>query len=85
MTKATNITIVNIVDKSNYVGGIMNDDTVLKIREFNRFYLSVMNLYGNHYAGGHYSITETRVLYEIHRHEGCSAEYIARKLHIDKG
>lgn len=63
----------------------MNENTVLKIREFNRFYLSLMNFYENHYAGSGYSITECRVLYEIYEHAGCSADDIVKQLHFDKG
>lgn len=63
----------------------MNDNTVIKIREFNRFYLSIMNLYGNDYFGSHYSITESRVLYEIYEQEACNADHIVKQLQLDKG
>lgn len=63
----------------------MNDRTVMKIRDFNRFYLSVMDFYENNYLGSEYSMTESRVLYEIYGHEECSADDIVKELHIDKG
>lgn len=65
----------------------MHDQTILKIREFNRFYLSAMNFYENSYRcqDGTYSLTEARVLYELSEYETCSADAIVRKLHIDKG
>lgn len=63
----------------------MNENTVLKIREFNRFYLSLMNHYENRYAGSDYSITESRVLYEVYENAGCSADDIVKQLHLDKG
>lgn len=63
----------------------MKNKTVLKIREFNRFYLSVMEFYENRYLGSDYSITESRVLYEIYESGECSADDIIKKLHLDKG
>lgn len=63
----------------------MDDDIVLKIRNFNRFYLSVMNFYENNYLNSDYSMTESRVLYELYGEEGCTADDITKKLHLDKG
>lgn len=63
----------------------MGNKTVIKIRDFNRFYLSVMDFYENNYLKSEYSITESRVLYEIYEHGECSADHIAKQLHIDKG
>lgn len=63
----------------------MKDRTILKIRKFNRFYLSVMDFYENSYLDSDYSVTESRVLYEIYENEECSAEDIVRQLHLDKG
>ena len=63
----------------------MDDDIVLKIRNFNRFYLSVMNLYENNYLNSDYSMTESRVLYELYGKEGCTADDITKQLHLDKG
>ena len=63
----------------------MNDKTVIRIRDFNRFYLSVMEFYEKNYLGSEYSMTESRVLYEIYGHDECSADDIVKQLHIDKG
>lgn len=63
----------------------MDDEIVLRIRKFNRFYLSVMDFYENHYLNSDYSITESRVLYELYEREGCTADDIIRRLHLDKG
>lgn len=63
----------------------MKETTVLKIRDFNRFYLSVMDFYVSNYLGGDYSITESRVLFEIYDNEECHADYIVKRLHLDKG
>lgn len=63
----------------------MDDEIILKIRNFNRFYLSVMDFYENNYLNSDYSITESRVLYELYGREGCTADDITKKLHLDKG
>lgn len=57
---------------------------VLRIREFNRFYMPILNLLGNHYLGSEYSPTEARVLFEIYTHDGCNAAYIEKAMNIDK-
>lgn len=58
--------------------------SIEKVRAFNRFYMSSMNLLGNHYLGSEYSITEARVLFELYINEGCNATYIAQVMNIDK-
>lgn len=62
----------------------MKKETVQTIREFNRFYMPALDLLGNHYLGSEYSATEARVFFEIYRHSGCNAAYIARTMNIDK-
>lgn len=62
----------------------MQEKTVSKIREFNRFYLPALGLLGNQYLGSEYSAAEARVLFEIYRADGCNAAYIAKALNIDK-
>lgn len=59
-------------------------ESIEKIRAFNRFYLSSMNLLGNHYLGSEYCITEARIIFEIYENEGCTATYIAQIMNIDK-
>lgn len=62
----------------------MRNETVKKIREFNRFYMPAMDLLGNHYLGSEYSVPEARIFYEIYMNSGCNAAYITRKMNIDK-
>ncbi|MBQ7980148.1 MAG: winged helix-turn-helix transcriptional regulator, partial [Oscillospiraceae bacterium] len=62
----------------------MKKKTVLKIREFNRFYMPMLNLLGNHYLGSEYSAAEARVFFEIYENDGCTAAHIAKKMNIDK-
>lgn len=63
----------------------MENKTILKIREFNRFYLSTMDFYENKYLNSDYSMTESRVLYEIYENGKCNADDVVKKLHLDKG
>lgn len=44
-----------------------------------------MDFYENRYLDSDYSITESRVLYEIYESKECSADDIVKKLHLDKG
>ncbi len=59
-------------------------ETVEKIREFNRFYMPIMDLLDSCYLDSEYSVTEVRVLYEICGNKNCTANLIVGKLHIDK-
>ena len=61
-----------------------NQKAVHRIREFNRLYMSSMNLLGNHYLGSEYSVTEARIFFEIYENEGCNAAHIAKAMNIDK-
>lgn len=60
------------------------NETIGKIRKFNRFYMPSMNLLGDHYLGSEYSVTEARVFFEIYENEGCNAAHIAQLMNIDK-
>lgn len=60
------------------------NETIAKIRTFNRFYMPSMNLLGDHYLGSEYSVTEARVFFEIYENEGCNAAHIAQQMNIDK-
>lgn len=60
------------------------NETIAKIRIFNRFYMPSMNLLGDHYLGSEYSVTEARVFFEIYENEGCNAAHIAQLMNIDK-
>ncbi len=60
------------------------NETIAKIRTFNRFYMPSMNLLGDHYLGSEYSVTEARVFFEIYENEGCNAAHIAQLMNIDK-
>lgn len=70
----------------NYWEEIMSEEenVVLRIREFNRFYMPLLRLLDNHYLGSEYTPTEARVLFEIYQNDGCNATFIAKVMNIDK-
>ncbi len=55
-----------------------------KIREFNRFYTVQMDFLNSGYLGSSYSITETRILFELKTNVKCKQSEIVKKLSIDK-
>lgn len=63
----------------------MSQETVRRLRAFNRFYMPAMDLLGNHYLGSEYSVPEARILFELYAHHGCTAAHIARTMNLDKG
>ncbi len=56
-----------------------------EIRSFNRYYTKLLGLLNNHLLNSKYSLTEARVLYEIHAGEKVTATQIVSALGIDKG
>lgn len=64
----------------------MNDkmETVNRIREFNRFYTVMLGMLDRNFLASPYSVTETRILFEINVNDECSANFLTEKLHIDK-
>lgn len=55
-----------------------------KIREFNRYYMSVLSLLDKSYLHSDYSVTEARILYELLENEPRTANLLSQKLQIDK-
>src|SRR5690349_10742525 len=62
-----------------------NQETIDKIRSFNRFYTNVIGLLDQHFLDSPFSLTEGRVLYEICNTEECSAKKIRENIVIDEG
>lgn len=54
------------------------------IRKFNRFYTVLLGFLNQNYLGTGYSVTETRILFEIRQQEGISAKQICELLKLDK-
>lgn len=61
-----------------------NESIVETIREFNRIYLPILLLLDRHYLNSEYSVTDARILYEMNEMGDCSANVLAKRLHIDK-
>lgn len=59
--------------------------TTSKIRSFNRFYTSHLDLLSQHYLDSDYSLTEVRILYEISESKTITAQKITEILNLDKG
>lgn len=60
------------------------DNVIEEIRRFNRFYTVNMGFLNLGYLDSDYSITETRILFEIKVHGTCIQSDIVKTLHIDK-
>lgn len=58
--------------------------TVNQIREFNRFYTVLQGFLNRNYLNSGYSVTETRILFEIKQNEQISAYRLIEMLHMDK-
>ncbi|MBR5932291.1 MAG: winged helix-turn-helix transcriptional regulator [Lachnospiraceae bacterium] len=55
------------------------------IRAFNRSYTKVLGLLNSSYLDSDFSLTETRVLFEIYSRNGCTANDLCSALDLDKG
>jgi len=62
-----------------------DQDLVVRIRSFNRFYTNIIGLLEGHFLDSPFSLTEGRVLYEICITEDCSAKKIRENIVIDEG
>lgn len=59
-------------------------EIVDQIREFNRFYTVLLGFLNRNYLDSGYSVTETRILFELHQ-RGCgSANQLVELLQLDK-
>jgi DNA-binding MarR family transcriptional regulator len=64
----------------------MDPAYILEIRAFNRWYTFLIGLLDRYYLNSGYSLTEVRVLYEIHHAEGgITAHALIALLGLDKG
>lgn len=64
----------------------MSDQEIIAdIRQFNRFYTAQLGLLQQHIFDSEYSLTEVRVLYEIHFNKQTTATGIREALQIDAG
>ena len=61
------------------------DPRVAAVRRFNRFYTAKIGILQAGLLGGPYSLTETRVLFELGQREGATASELGRELGLDSG
>ena len=62
------------------------EQQIQEFRAFNRFYTSVIGLLDGQYLNSTFSLTEVRVLYELHHsNDGITARQLTIQLKLDKG
>lgn len=59
--------------------------SVSKVRQFNRFYTNVLGLLNQQVYGSPFSLTETRILFEINSLSNCTAKLLQEELGLDRG
>lgn len=60
------------------------ESTITQIREFNRFYTVLLGFLNRNYLNSGYSVTETRILFELRQNGQMSASQLIDMLHLDK-
>lgn len=60
-------------------------ETIDQIREFNRFYTVLLGFLNRNYLDSGYSVTETRILFELDQNRQMNANRLIDMLHLDKG
>lgn len=60
-------------------------DSIEAIRSFNRFYTNVIGVVDRHILDSPFSLTEVRILWEIHHDDGCNPRKIREALQVDEG
>lgn len=59
-------------------------ETIHQIRAFNRFYTVLLGFLNQDYFGSGYSVTQTRILFELQQNGQMSASQLIDLLHLDK-
>jgi len=62
----------------------MDKKIIYDIRQFNRFYTKVLGLFNNQILDTDYSLTETRILFEISERTECIANNLVQELNIHR-
>ena len=59
-------------------------ETIASIRKFNRFYAQILGVFDRYALHTNYSLAQARILGELGRRKGCTANSIARQLDMDR-
>lgn len=63
----------------------MKEKEIQQVRDFNRYYTSIIGVLDQHYLNSPFSLPEGRVLFELHHHQPCSASDLIEAARMDKG
>lgn len=63
----------------------MNKAHIETIRDFNRFYTTVLGVVNSSILDSDFSLTEARIIYEVYHHKGITARELKEKLVLDEG
>ena len=55
------------------------------MRDFNRYYTSIIGVLDRHYLNSPFSLPEGRILFELHHRQPCSASELIEAAKMDKG
>lgn len=61
------------------------ESAIAAVREFNRFYTSIIGVLDKHILNSRYSLPEARIMYEINRLQQCTARQIRDEIDMDEG
>lgn len=73
-----------MVDKVNYIEADMDEAIREQVRAFNRFFAVKIRVFNRYAFETPYSLVEGRIIGEIGRQTGCTANEIADTLDMDK-
>jgi len=62
-----------------------NSESISEFRQFNRFYTNVLGLLNQQIYDSPFSLTETRILFEINSKNNCTAKLLQEELALDRG
>jgi DNA-binding MarR family transcriptional regulator len=63
----------------------MNEQHIAGVRDFSRFYTNVIGLLDKHLLDSEFSLPEARILYELSKHQPCTASAIMVLINMDRG
>ncbi|MFZ1806568.1 MAG: MarR family winged helix-turn-helix transcriptional regulator [Cyclobacteriaceae bacterium] len=63
----------------------MKEKEIQQVRDFNRYYTSIIGALDKHYLNSPFSLPEGRILFELHNLQPCSASKLIEAAKMDKG